>query len=365
MLIRKIFSGIGAAGIILAAGSCGSLKSADKPAPKFERFAGWGNLKPGQFEAASEIGLTDLLSWSSNPKTLKEMIAEGKKYNIRVYTVVVPLGTWKYKYPDSPPPYQQQSPFEDFIALKLKDTNYQVKSEYQHGGEPTKSKEVWKSRKLCIHDPRTKEAMKAFIKKMLMVPELKGIAFDGIGYQNYHCCYCPASMKAFEEYYKTRTDIPVQKAFQQFSLKTLVDFNNELADYARSLKPGILIANHVWPVYQPEPLYGNRLNADYCGQTAAWFFPWKLEKIERYSRIINRDQAKYFPKARGTAMVGIYCGKAPVFPEKSPARVEEELKAILSGGCRNLQVCSINHVLKKPEIAAVFKKYCGKTAKTK
>lgn len=62
-------------------------------------------------------------------------------------------------------------------------------------------------------------------------------------------------------------------------------------------------------------------------------------------------------------MVGVYYDRAPTFPEKSPLRIEQELQAILKGGCRNLQVCSINHVLKRPKIAAIFKKYCAKNKK--
>jgi len=360
----KVFSVIAAAGIILTMSSCALFKTADKPTPKFTHFAGWGSLNSKQFKAAAEIGLTDILTWNNNPKKLKRMIADGKKYNIGIYAVIVPFtSAWKRKYPKITPAYQQQTPLEDFIAAELKSKKYQLQSAYQHGGEPTKSKELLKSKILCHHDPRTKEALKTIIKNLVKIQGLKGIAFDGVGYQNYHCCYCPATIKAFQEYYKTRKNIPVQKAFQQFSLKTLVDFNNELSDYARQLNPQILITNHLWPVYEPEPLYGNRLNTDYCGQTAAWFFPWKLKKIERYSKIISQDEDKYFPNAKGVAMIGIYYDRAPTFPEKSPARVEQELQAILKGGCHNLQVCSINHVLKRPEIAAVFKKYCAKAKK--
>ena len=352
------------AGLMFIMCSCTSLKTTDKPVTKFTHFAGWGSLNSKQFRVASEIGLTDIITWSNNPKVLKRMIGEGEKYNIGVYAGVVPFGgAWKRKYPKLAPVYQQQTPLEDFILSELKDKKYQLTSAYQHGGEPTMSKEVLRNKILCLHHPSTKDALKAVIEKLVKIPGLKGIAFDGVGYQNYNCCYCPSSMTAFKEYYKTRKNIPVQKAFQQFSLKTLVDFNNELSDYARKLNPKILVTTHIWPVYEPEPLYGNRLNTDYCGQTAAWFFPWNLNKIEKYSGIISRDETKYFPNAKGVAMVGVYYDSAPTFPEKSPLRIEQELKAILKGGCRNLQVCSINHVLKRPEIAAVFKKYCAKNKK--
>jgi hypothetical protein len=335
------------------------VKYADKPAYKFTYFAGWGRLNDEQFKAAADIGLTDLICWTNDPGILKRMTANGKKYNIRIYAGVVPFGRdWKSVYPKDKPVYQQQTPLEDYIVKLLKDKKYQIESSYQHGGEPTVSKEVLRNKILCMKNPKTVEVAKATIRKLVEIPGLTGIAFDGVGYQNYNCCYCPVCIKAFSEYYKKHKNIPVQKAFQEFSLKTLVDFNNELSNYARSLNPKISVTNHIWPVYEPEPLYGNRLNADYCGQTAAWFFPWSLKKIEKYSKVISRDQAKFFPNAKGVAMIGIYYGRSPVFPEKSPACVEQELRAILKGGCHRLQVCSITHVLKRPEIAAVFKKYC-------
>ena len=101
-------------------------------------------------------------------------------------------------------------------------------------------------------------------------------------------------MKLFEAYHKKHPELSREDALDRFSLDTLVAFNNELADYARSIRPGIKVATHIYPVFLRDPLYGNRLNVDYCGQTAAWYFDpfWSVGKIKRYAHIISADAKK-------------------------------------------------------------------------
>ena len=187
---------------------------------------------------------------------------------------------------------------------------------------------------------------------------IAGIAFDGIGYQNYYDCHCPDSMKLYKDYCANNKIKPSEKAWLEFSLKTLVDFNNALVDYVHQLNPEAKTFNHIWPVYLPEPLYGNRLKMDYCGQTAAWYFYWDPLRIEQYSSKIFKDQKKYWPNANGVAFIGYYDAmKNQQFPHKSPAKVESELRAILKGGSRMLMVCGLKDVLDNPDIAEVFKKF--------
>jgi hypothetical protein len=134
-----------------------------------------------------------------------------------------------------------------------------------------------------------------------------------------------------------------------------------MVEYIKSLRPEFKIMAHLYPVFRPDPIYGNRLKVDYCGQTAAWYFFWPPEKIRAYSKRIVGEQNRYFPSVRGVPFVGYYDdGKHPEFPHKSAARVELELNAILDGGADSLMVCSVNDVLGNPEIAAVFKKYCSR-----
>ena len=145
-------------------------------------------------------------------------------------------------------------------------------------------------------------------------------------------------------------------------LDSLVDFNNKLADYVHELNPDAKAINRIWPVYLPEPLYGNRLKMDYCGQTAAWYFYWNHPRIEQCSRTIATDQKKYWPNAQGVAFIGYrdHIEHDMQFPYKSPEMVERELRAILKGGSRMLMCGGLADVVNNPKIAGVFKKFMKK-----
>jgi hypothetical protein len=163
-------------------------------------------------------------------------------------------------------------------------------------------------------------------------------------------------MRQFAAYRAKHKDTPADRALVDFSLETLVQFNNDLASFARSLRADLMTANHIWPVFSPEPLYGNRLDIDRCGQTAAWYFNWDLEKVRRYAQIIVSGEQAHYPRARGVAMMGFY-NNPRLFPLKTPERVDAELHAILAGGCRRVMVCGLDDVLKTPAVADVFGRY--------
>jgi hypothetical protein len=96
-----------------------------------------------------------------------------------------------------------------------------------------------------------------------------------------------------------------------------------------SLRPDIKTTIHVWPVFLPEPLYGNRLDLDYCAQTVAWFFPpyWADDKIAKYTRTVVGDEKKYFKRSKGIPFVGIYLGKKHTI-DKPLDQFKKELKII-------------------------------------
>lgn len=112
-----------------------------------------------------------------------------------------------------------------------------------------------------------------------------------------------------------------------------------------------------YPVFLPEPLYGNRLDVDFCGQTAAWFFEpfWSYEKIRAHTQVICGEEKKYFSRPEGVAMIGVYTRPA-LYPVKSPERLAKELQAILDGQGDRVQVCSLNDVLKDPATREVFRR---------
>jgi hypothetical protein len=247
---------------------------------------------------------------------------------------------------------------EDAALQRIQSDNRPGKGGYQFGGEPVGGLEVLTAEMLCFHRPEVLAFLKDEATAALAVPGIKGVAFDYFGYRNYRCCRCEHSMKSFEAFCKENPGASLDK----FSLDSLVDFNNALADYARSVRPGVKVAVHVYPVFLPEPLYGNRLDVDLCGQTGAWYFApfWSMEKIRNYSHVIAAEAKKYHARSEGVALIGIHDNPKQNGPVKTPDRIAAELQAILDGGCDKVQVCSMNAVLKNDPFAAVFKRFFGR-----
>ena len=365
--------------------------------PKFKRFFAFTAQDSEEYiRKVSEIGVTDICGTPS-----KRLIALCRKYKTNFYPLItISPSTWKSVFPDKKVPLQEmrteQKAMKECLSSKilpksekqksgasqpenwqvtekqkkqieeLQKSNFKLQQSYQWGGEPERKHtknifngEVLICDLLCFHHPLVLAALKKKIKAYMEYEEIAGIAFDAIGYQNYYDCKCPVSLKLYKEYCEKNKLKPTPKVWKKFSFKTLIDFNNALVDYVHQLNPEAKTFNHIWPVYLPEPLYGNRLKIDYCGQTAAWYFYWDPLRIEQYSRKIYAGQKKYWPNANGVAFIGYFdpMKHDMQFPYKSPAKVESELRAILKGGSRMLMVCGLADVIDNPDIAAVFKKF--------
>ncbi|MFA5864073.1 MAG: hypothetical protein WC975_05230 [Phycisphaerae bacterium] len=335
---------------------------------KFIELVGWGGGVPQEIvPAAADTGFTDIAVWQHDPAYLKSLVKEGKKYGLGIYSSIFLNDTaaWKAKYPNLPPPLQEMNAQENQALTRINKDTSKGKSNYQYGGEPVQKIEVLTTELLCFHDPKVVQFFKDQIKSVLSVPGIKGIAFDFFGYRNYHCCYCKHSLELFKQFQQKHPGMAPDKTLDAFSLETLVAFNNELAEYTRAVKPAAKVTTHVYPVFLPDPLYGNRLDVDICGQTAAWFFEpfWSYDKIKNYTRIIFGKEKRYYPRSEGSALIGIY-DRPRTHAPKSPERVEKELQAILDGGGDRVQVCSMNDVLGNKQYKAIFRKYFKQT-KTK
>jgi hypothetical protein len=315
---------------------------------------------------AREVGFDELITWSTDPKFLRKAVDAGKKQNIKIFSSIAPMarmGTlWNKTYPGRPIPWQVMTDDEEAARKFIMAGNNQYIIPYQFGGEPVMTNEVLTTPILCLNNVEARELFKSQIDEIVSVPGIEGLAFDGFGYQNYRRCYCATCKQLLAEYQKQHPGVLPAQAEVDFFRDTLVNYINYLADYARSRKPDIKTSIHIWPVFAPEPLYGNRLDIDLCGQTAAWYMFWPEEKIAAYSRIISGKAKEYHPRQGGVGMVGYYDmpGK---FPVKDAARMDLELKTMLENGCRSVQVYSAIDVIKNPEIAAVFKKHFSAPAK--
>ena len=331
---------------------------------QFSLLTGWGGGKPEEIcPKAAEIGFKEIIVWNREPEYLRRLVAVAGQYGIGVYASVHLSDTkaWKKRFPDAPPPMQVMSPEEEAAAKRIEADTRPGKGQYQFGGEPVNKMEVLTAEMFCFHRPEVVAFLKEEIRDALAVEGLKGIAFDYFGYRNYRCCRCEHSMNMFEAFWKKNPQLPREAALNKFSLDTLVDFNNDLAAFARSVKPGMKVATHVYPVFLPEPLYGNRLDVDLCGQTAAWYFDpfWSNEKIGHYAQVIAGEAKEYHARSEGVALIGIHTDAKRMGPVKTPERIAGELQAILDGGCDKVQVCSMNSVLNDEKIAAVFRRFFG------
>jgi len=311
----------------------------------------WGMGSPDRFPKAKEIGVKELYCFSSNPDYLAVRVKAGRKYGIRVYGCVTPFVGKQL-------PLQRMNAEEDAFRARILADKTKEKNKYQFGGEPYHSLEVLDLNINCFHHQSVRDAVKKAIHGVVMVDGIAGVAFDFFGYDNYRGCRCPRSVKLAREYHKDHADMSEEEAFEAFSLESLVEFNNEMADYARSLKAGIKVACHVHPVFAPDLHYGNRLKIDVCAQTAAWFMEpyWSRGRIEEHIRIIFGGEKKHWRFAEGAALLGTTCTPGASHPPKSTERVEFELRTMLNAGADRIHVCSGGSLMSSPEHMAVFKR---------
>jgi hypothetical protein len=235
---------------------------------------------------------------------------------------------------------------------------------YQHGGEPRGDtvdiETMWEVHRCFIGEEGRKagrEQLDAYVDRLKAMNgvEIAGFAFDYIGYANYRGCYHPDCLALYEHHLRNN-DLPDTPANRDaFSLKELVAYSNAMVDHVKSINPDWKVKSHVYPLYMPEPLYGNRLNVDYCGQTVAWHFLWPEEKIRHYANVVVRDQNKYFEHVRGVPFIGF--GNPEDFDLKTPEIFERELKAILNSGAEFLMLHTFGTLVEYPEIVAVLQKF--------
>ena len=304
-----------------------------------------------QFAIAKEVGTQQIMTSGSNLKRLALMVQKGQEFDIAVYGIVTPIMDKSF-------PQQEMNAEECAFRDKICADKTLERGGYQFGGEPYLPLEVLSVSIACFHHEAVCAEMKKRIRDVVMVDGIAGVAFDFFGYSNYRCCRCPHSMKLAAAYHDAHPELTEPQALDAFSLESLVVFNNEMADYARSIRPGIRIINHVHPVFLPDIYYGNRLKLDECCQTAAWFFKpyWSKARMEEHVRIIFGEEKTYWPSTEGAALVGLTATGKSEYAPKSPERFEFELRTLLAAGADRIYICSFADVLKSPVHVAVLKK---------
>jgi len=337
----------------------GRVKFIDEPA-KFLRLFAYGSGEPDQILAqAKDIGVTDFIA-VGNEETLKKYVEAGEKYGIRTYAMIYlnNIELWNKKYPGTKIPLQKMTEEEEKLKEYFADRDDRVSSGYQMGEmpRPPKKKEVLYTDLLCFHDERVRKLFIEEIDRLSGIKGLSGIMFDFFGYQNYYGCFCEESMKQFEKYQQQHPELDKSKAFEQFSLETLVSFYQNLIAHVKSKDKNLKTIAHIYPVFLPEPFYGNRTGLDYWVQTIAWYFPRDVIEMGKDTKTMLLEEKKYYGHTTGVGMIGYY-NRPDAYPLKSAERVEMELKTMLDNGCQYVFVYSLNDVLRTPEIKEIFQKY--------
>jgi len=179
------------------------------------------------------------------------------------------------------------------------------------------------------------------------------IAFDWMGYKNYCACYCPECTARAEKYAKEHPEYSREEAVYKTAADLLVEFNNELTNYAKSKKKDIEVTCHLYPDLDQDPLYGNRINMDYPASTVSWFFNphWDTLKVEKYVRDVVL--------AGKTPFLGIYTEGDWAAHKKTPEKLREDFKILKKYGAKSVSIAELQNILDDPETAKIVSEELG------
>ena len=232
---------------------------------------------------------------------------------------------------------------------------------YSYGGEPLPGvkfigrTEVLEWPLSCIIGEKARKIACEKLDKLCATPGIDGVAFDYVGYTNYHSCEHPECLKLCAEYLKKNNLPDTKENRERFYLHELVEYYRVCAEHIRKINPRFKIMAHLYPVFLPEPLYGNRLDIDIAGETCAWYRIWDVKKVEEYARYIAENQHRYHKNTHCVPFLAV--SKSEVFDVKTPEVVERELQAILKSETDSLMIHEFSSLIASPEIMAVFDKY--------
>lgn len=240
---------------------------------------------------------------------------------------------------------------------ELKDWKNPAAYLYQFGGEPIQGGEEWLGwEPWCPDQPETIKYGEKQI-DVLIAQGYDGVALDAFGYKNYYACDCPLSKARRTQYQKQHPEQPAQEVIYKSSEESLTVFCRTLVNYAHNKKKGFIVTCHIYPNFAPNPLYGNKIPFDYCGQTVSWFFQphWQNDKIMRYTHDVVAYAGDYNSKSIGTPFVGIFTLPPDEMHRKTAQEVRDELHIIKQLGAKAIQIAELGNIMNDPEIAKVVR----------
>ena len=268
----------------------------------------------------------------------REAVAEARRRNIQVYGWVSYLSNSGLDtlYKQHPEYYQVVKPEEEAEANRP-----QINPD-----RPNIMLGKWLSpdRGLADHEKRiTEEIVRGY--------DLDGIAIDFLGYRNYKADYGEFSTAKRQEYAQAHPELSEAEVLRRVSEQSLAAWTGQLREAVHAVKPGMKLAIHVYPDFDLNPLYGNLLPVEYCGQTIAWFYKphWSLEKVSRRQEEFLAAQGRNHAFQTHVPFVGVRLGDV----RKSPDRLRAEIRIAGRGGCKNIMVAFHETLDRDPELARV------------
>ena len=335
----------------------------EPPPPRFDRVFCWGYpTDETSAQRYAEAGVTDI------PVRSRKEFDLAVKYGMTPYTdCFLPVG----------PHRQVMTPEEEAFSSYINGRDLdpalpraersriihrrRIEKQHRYGGDSTVDPDTLRCDLPCFISDTDLELTRKRIDELLAraVPGVGGIYLDYIGYTNHRGCYCDGCLAELRSFLAGRglADTPENRAV--FYRDELVRYYNRVIEYIRSRRPDFKIVLHIYPEFRPDPLYGNRVEADFCGQTVAWYFKWPTEKIARHTRYVVEHAKDHHPNAEGIPFLGVNASPNGSLGFKTPAEVEEELRIILAAGGRTLMVCD-GPAMIRPGYFEVFRKYCGR-----
>lgn len=292
--------------------------------------------------AARELGF-NVIIWDAGENWC-HLIYYARKHGLKAYAPLVVSGSY----------LQQMTPEEAKLEMSRRPG-------YQRGGEPLGGKpgdEILYSRRPELLHPFVRQENKIRINR-LIDEGFNGIALDFVGYQNYYASFSPLAKRALAK--ALNPSIPEPAARNRFFEQVLVDFYRAMYDHAKEYAAGkarkIDLSCHIYPVFLPNPLYGNQCRTDYCGQTVSWFFKpyWDYDKIEKYARFVVSREGDYHPESIGAPFIGFDSELENGRHAKPPERVRREIQIVKNAGARAIQFAELGSILKCPEVAKVIR----------
>ena len=137
----------------------------------------------------------------------------------------------------------------------------------------------------------------------------------------------------------------------RFSEESLVRYVTEVREFVKSLKPSTEFSIHIYPDFDLNPAYGNRLPVEYCGQTIAWFYKpfWSYGKVYDTCIKYKSAQGKFFKYNKFVPFIGVYDKDKLKTPER--LRTEIRIAGLAENG--TIMLAFDKTFMKHPELVKI------------